>query len=81
MRTENIADLLVVDGRLHFDPRPRFAALGFEREDLGLADDPTTREKVDEMFKRCRLAKKADKEARLLAKADAIRAARAGCAS
>lgn len=77
MRTENIAHLLVIDGHLHFDPSPRFQALGFDRQDLGPADDPTAREKADEMFRRCRLAKRADKDARILAKAEKIKSAAA----
>jgi hypothetical protein len=75
MKAESIAHLLVIDGRLHFDPSARFVALGFTRQDLGAADDPQTKIKADEMFKRCRLARRADKDARVLAKADRIRAA------
>jgi hypothetical protein len=74
IRRETIATLRTENGRLLFDPLPKYRALGFDVVDLGQADTVDAKIKGDEMFSQCRLAKRADKQQRLLAKADRLRA-------
>ena len=75
MNRINIADLIEIDGRVVWQPTPRFIALGFQNEDCGAVGDPAVKEIVIELDRRARLAKRADRNARILAKADRIRAA------
>jgi hypothetical protein len=75
MNRINIADVTEVGGRVVWRPKPRFVALGFQNEDCGAVGDPACREIIIELDRRARLANRADKNARLLARADRIRAA------
>ena len=74
IRRETIATLRAENGRLLFDPLPKYRALGFDIVDLGPVGSHEAKIRSDELFSECRKAKRADKQARLLAKADRIRA-------
>jgi hypothetical protein len=73
MRADVIASVAVNDGHLIYTPTPRFIALGMTQVDLG-ADTPDARRQVVALNFDARQRKKAAKEAKLLERADAIRA-------
>ena len=70
----NIADVLVIDDRVMWQPKPKFIALGFTVTDCGIAGSGEAKEQINEMMRQARLAKRAE-NARILARADRIRAA------
>jgi hypothetical protein len=74
MKAQNIADVISRDGRVMWSPRPKFVALGFMPQDCGAVGDPAAKETVVLLNRQARLAKKRDRELRILAKADRIRA-------
>jgi hypothetical protein len=75
MQATNIADVISRDGRVVWSPKPKFVTLGFKPQDVGPVGDPAAKETVVLLNREARLAKKRDRELRILAKADRIRAA------
>ena len=76
MRDEMIALCVIDTNRLMWKPSPKFATVfGMRTIDCGPADDDVSYENARDQFRKARKIKKADRETRLLAKADRIRAA------
>jgi hypothetical protein len=76
MRDEMIALCVIDQNRLYWKPSPKFATVfGMRTIDCGPADDDVSYENARDQFRKAREIKKADRETRLLAKADRIRAA------
>jgi hypothetical protein len=74
MRAEAISTVTVTpDGRLNYRPTERFIALGMVETDLG-PDTPEARRKVVELNYVARQRNRQAKDAKVLARADAIRA-------
>jgi hypothetical protein len=77
MRAENIATVTVTtDGRLTYQPTEKFLALGMTEVDLG-ADTPEARREVVSLNFQARQRNRQAKDAKVLARADAIRAKQA----
>jgi hypothetical protein len=75
MRDETIALCVIDQNRLYWKPSPKFATVfGMRTIDCGPADADASYEIARGLFKQARDLKKRDREQRLLAKADRIRA-------
>lgn len=72
---DKIATVIEKDGQIIWSPLPRFIALGMEETIVGPIGHDGNAEMLTELFRRARLAKRVDKDARILAKADRIRQA------